>query len=111
MIDHFKRQGNLKSFISILAATLTTIGSLSIIFFLDERQQINLIDFALVIIINLAVSLFTALFFIPALMTKIQLNKKKKNKWYINKRKRIVRFTRFYQRSILFHWNLVLRVL
>lgn len=113
MIDHFKRKGNLKSFISILAATLTTVGSLSIIFFLDERQQINLVDFALVIIINLSVSLFTALFFIPALMSKISLSHSKKLQSYnrrikqvkrrVKRRKRIIRFSKFYQRTITFN--------
>ncbi len=51
---------------SILAATLTTMGALVIIFFLDEKIRLNLQDFAAVVIINLAVSLFVALFFVPA---------------------------------------------
>jgi multidrug efflux pump subunit AcrB len=77
MIHHFLGKGNRKVFLSILAASLTTIGSLVIIFFLSESQKINLIDFAWVIIINLAVSLFIALFFIPALLHKVALKKKK----------------------------------
>ncbi|PKP24643.1 MAG: hypothetical protein CVU03_11485 [Bacteroidetes bacterium HGW-Bacteroidetes-2] len=76
MIDHIKNQGNQKVFLPILASTLTTIGALSIIFFLDEPLKYNLIDFAYVIIINLAVSLFIALFFVPALLQKIILKKK-----------------------------------
>lgn len=76
MIDHIKNQGNQKVFLPILASTLTTIGALSIIFFLDEPLKNNLIDFAYVIIINLAVSLFIALFFVPALLQKIILKKK-----------------------------------
>lgn len=50
---------------SVLAATLTTMGALVIIFFLDEKIRLNLQDFAAVVIINLAVSLFVALFFVP----------------------------------------------
>jgi multidrug efflux pump subunit AcrB len=76
MIDHIKNQGNQKVFLPILASTLTTIGALSIIFFLDEPLKYNLIDFAYVIIINLAVSLFIALFFVPALLQKFILKKK-----------------------------------
>ncbi|MBN1252329.1 MAG: efflux RND transporter permease subunit [Bacteroidales bacterium] len=101
MIHHYHHKGDKKSFISILAATLTTIGSLSIIFFLDKSQQINLIDFALVIIINLVVSLFTALSFIPALMSKIKLSKKNK-KGIIKRKKMIIYITRFYSKNILF---------
>ena len=48
---------------SILAATLTTMGALVIIFFLDEKIRLNLQDFAAVVIINLGVSLLVALFF------------------------------------------------
>ena len=62
---------------SILAATLTTMGALVIIFFLDEKIRLNLQDFAAVVIINLAVSLFVALFFVPALIEKIGLKKRK----------------------------------
>ena len=88
MIDHIRHHNNKKAFLAILAATLTTIGSLSIIFFLKENQRINLIDFASVIMVNLSVSLLIALFFIPALMEKdtfyrqektFILPKKKKN--------------------------------
>jgi multidrug efflux pump subunit AcrB len=80
MIDHIKKQGNTNVFIPILASTLTTIGSLSIIYFLDDTYKVNLIDFALVIIINLSVSLFVALFLIPALLEKIKLKQKTQKK-------------------------------
>jgi len=81
MIDHIRNQGNTKIFIPILASTLTTICALSIINFLDEEIKVNLIDFALVIIVNLSVSLFLALFFIPALLYKIPLPKHREPNW------------------------------
>lgn len=81
MIDHIKHQNNRSVFVPILASTLTTIGALSIIYFLDEKYKINLIDFALVIIINLSVSLLVALFLIPALLEKIKLPIKKEKQW------------------------------
>ena len=65
MTDHILHRRNLKAFMSVLAATLTTMGALVIIFFLDEKIRLNLQDFAAVVIINLAVSLFVALFFVP----------------------------------------------
>ena len=70
MTDHIRYHGDRKAFVSILAATLTTIGALAIIFFLDERIRLNLQDFAAVVIINLAVSLLIALFLVPALLEK-----------------------------------------
>lgn len=95
MTDHILHRRNLKAFVSILAATLTTIGALVIIFFLDEKIRLNLQDFAAVVIINLAVSLFVALFLVPALIEKIGLQQKvgKKRRWV----KRMgVRFSHFY---------------
>lgn len=81
MIDHIKHQNNKGAFIPILASTLTTIGALSIIYFLDDKFKVNLIDFALVIIINLSVSLVIALFLIPALLEKIKLPIKSEKSW------------------------------
>ncbi|WP_369049352.1 efflux RND transporter permease subunit [Tenacibaculum sp. UWU-22] len=75
MIDTIKKQSNTNVFIPILASTLTTIGALTVIYFLDDAYKVNLIDFALVIVINLGVSLFVALFLIPALLEKIHLQK------------------------------------
>ena len=71
MTDHIRHRHNLKAFLSVLAATLTTVGALVIIFFLDEKIRLNLQDFAAVVIINLLVSLAVALFFVPSLMEKI----------------------------------------
>jgi len=101
MIDHILHQGNKKAFLAILAATLTTIGALCIIFFLKEEQRVNLIEFAQVIMINLSVSLCVALFFIPALMEKISLNARRSVK-LIKRRKRTIKMSRFYGRFIRF---------
>lgn len=62
MTDHILHRRNLKAFMSVLAATLTTVGALVIIFFLDEKIRLNLQDFAAVMIINLGISLLVALF-------------------------------------------------
>ena len=100
MTDHILHRRNLKAFLSVLAATLTTIGALVIIFFLDEKIRLNLQDFAAVVIINLAVSLFVALFLVPALIEKLRLQRRKptgKRRWV----KRMgVYFTRFYLKMI-----------
>ena len=102
MTDHILHRRNLKAFVSVLAATLTTIGALSIIFFLDEKIRLNLQDFAAVVIINLAVSLFIALFLVPALIEKIGLeNKKRTGKFRWTKRLGVY-FSRFYLKLIGF---------
>ena len=113
MTDHYLRRKDLKVFMSILAATLTTMGALVIIFFLDERIRLNLQDFAAVVMINLAVSLFVALFFVPSLIEKIGLKKQALNvgKWghshawlavFRKIRRFPVHFSRFYGRLIRF---------
>ena len=81
MIDHIRHQHSKSVFISILASTATTIGALAVIYFLDDKYRVNLIDFALVIIINLAVSLLIALYLIPALLEKIKLPLKEEKNW------------------------------
>ena len=80
MTEHIRNRHNRKAILSILAATLTTMGAQVIIFFLDEKIRLNLQDFAAVVIINLGVSLLIALFLVPALIDKMNLEWKKSGK-------------------------------
>lgn len=100
MTDHLIHQKNKRIFLPILVATLTTIGALSIIFFLDEKLRLNLQDFAIVIIINLAVSLTVALFFVPAMIDKLNMVKKKRKKRGYFLKRIAVKLSRFYQKVI-----------
>ncbi len=113
MTDHIKYHHNRKVGISLMAATLTTVGALVVIFFLDEASRVTLADFAAVVIINLMVSLLVALFFIPSLAQSIGFTGKRaavnfQGKRFAGKRaasnirrKRFaVRLTRFYERAI-----------
>lgn len=129
MTDHIRHRHNRKAFLSILAATLTTIGALCIIFFLDERIRLNLQDFAAVVIINLAVSLFIALFLVPALIDKLNLEKKQKGMSFIpsgvkktfvklhlpqiSSRRLTVYFGRYYRAQIRFliRWRVIAYIL
>lgn len=97
MSDHLMRRHNLRAFMSILAATLTTIGALVIIFFMDEEIRLNLQDFAAVVIVNLAVSLAVALFFVPALMNKIRLERRPTGRRRLGIKRWVVRFTQGYR--------------
>lgn len=129
MSDHYLRRGNRKAFMSVLAATLTTMGALVIIFFLDEKIRLNLQDFAAVVIINLGVSLLVALFFVPSLIDKIGLKRQKNTSlsklgrrkgnvrffvWMRSKIRRFpVYFSRFYMWliRILCRWRVVVCIL
>jgi multidrug efflux pump subunit AcrB len=117
MTDHILHRRNLKAFMSVLAATLTTMGALVIIFFLDEKIRLNLQDFAAVVIINLAVSLFVALFFVPAMIDRIKLVKRQSVKHWVRSHIRIRRltvyFTHFYQLLIRFllRWRVAVCIL
>lgn len=70
--DQLMYRGSMKGFTAVLAATMTTIGALAVIFFLDEETKLSLRDFAVVVIVNLSVSLLTALFLVPALAGKLK---------------------------------------
>lgn len=120
MTEHIRNRHDRKAILSIMAATLTTIGALGIIFFLDEKIRLNLQDFAAVVIINLSVSVLIALFLVPALIDKLGLEQKKsrsvkgKNRFQIRLIGRIrksgnhfikrfpVFFNRYYSRQIHF---------
>jgi multidrug efflux pump subunit AcrB len=102
MADHYIRNHDYKDFLSLLAATLTSVGALSIIFFLNEKIRLNLQDFAAVVIINLLVSLAVALLFVPALIDRIKIKHKTLKIKYVNPKKITVYFNRFYFRFIKF---------
>jgi multidrug efflux pump subunit AcrB len=103
MTDHYIHKGNNKAGMPILTATITTIGALCMIFLLDEKIRLNLQDFAAVVMINLFVSLFVALLFVPALIERIGLTKRRKRKSrfkYFSRERIIIRFTHFYEKMI-----------
>lgn len=86
MTEHITRRGNLRAFTALLAATLTTIGALSIVFFLDEKTILGLKDFVMVVLINLIVSLFVSLFLVPALIERMGVRARN---WRLKKKTQI----------------------
>lgn len=96
MADHLRHTGNRKAFLAILAATLTTIGAMTVIFFLKEEQRLNLVDFAVVMLVNLSVSLAVALFFVPALMQQLPLKNTAKRS-LLRRKRRVLRVRLIYQ--------------
>lgn len=101
MISHYGYYKDRKAFIAILAALLTTIGALAVVFFLPENMKKNLMEFSAVIIINLAVSLAIALFFVPALIDMFPI-KGIRNDQSITARRKVVKFNILYRRYALF---------
>ena len=100
MADHYMRNRNMKAFLSILAATLTTVGALAMIFFLDEKIRLNLQDFAAVVIINLLVSLAVSLLLVPAVIENMKIKKKrirlKFKRLHISPKRVVLFFNRIY---------------
>jgi multidrug efflux pump subunit AcrB len=74
MVSHLQQKKGLRIFIALLAATLTTLGALSIVFFLKENQKLLLLDFTYVMFINFSISLVVALLLVPALMERLVKN-------------------------------------
>jgi multidrug efflux pump subunit AcrB len=101
MITHVRSSGNQKIFLAIFASTLVTIASLCVIFFLPPEQKTNLIEFALVIVINLMVSFVVVFYFIPALLNRVTVNVTKKINYRSRKKK--FRLIVFYGKVIAFN--------
>lgn len=111
MVSHYSYYRDRKVFVAILAALLTTIGSLAVIFFLPKEQKAILADFSSVIIINLTVSMLVALFFVPALLDYLPV-KSESIAFPIRRRRKIVRFSQRYERFIFyvkkFNWAFII---
>jgi multidrug efflux pump subunit AcrB len=102
MIDHYRRYKNLNVFMALLGATLTTIAGLTVIWFLPEETKLDLLDFAVVMIIVLGISLIVALFFVPALIERIDMLPDNEEVKLRKKLRRISKLSRIYTRITLF---------
>ena len=77
MLDHLHRRQNRKIFIPLLAASLTTMAAMMIMFLLPKEEIQNLAEFAMVISVNLFVSLAVAIGYLPAANSLIYRPKSK----------------------------------
>ncbi len=102
MIDHYRRYKNLNVFMALLGATLTTIAGLTVIWFLPEETKLDLLDFAVVMIIVLGISLVVALFFVPALLERIAMMPDSQEIKQRKKLRRISKLSRIYEKITLF---------
>ena len=67
VLDHLKTRRDSKILRAVLAASLTTILSVMLVFLLPERERLSLIDFYTTISVAVACSALTAVFYTPAL--------------------------------------------
>lgn len=103
MADHYTRRHNLRAFTAILAATITTIGALSVVYFMDEKTRLSLEDFVTVVIINLTVSLAVALLLVPALVDRLGIRRSNPTVKFHSLRRRIsLRLARIYGHIVRF---------
>ena len=100
MTDHYSYYHNRKAFLAILAALLTTIGSLVVVFWLPEFIQKDLYDFAWIIIVNLSVALLVAYAFTPALIEQMRYESFQQG--HVRHWSLVIRWTCFYSRYICF---------
>lgn len=100
MVDHYSYYRDRRAFFAILAALLTTIGSLVVVFWLPEYIQKDLYDFAWIIIINLTTALLVAYAFAPALIESLHYDSRQHG--HIHRRRLAVGWKRFYTRYINF---------
>lgn len=108
MIDHIHKYKNRHLFLALLAASLTTIAALLLVFLLPEEQKMNLVDFAKVVALLLSVSLLVALLFTPALYDLL-FTSKNRNK-IGNTRKQLRRKVRWFLRySSFIQWSVKYR--
>lgn len=90
MCDHYMRHRDRRAFPAILAATLTTVGALVVVFLLEEEVRLNLHDFVAVVIVNLIVSLAVALFLVPALADRLKMKAGRRRKSRLRKVSKVV---------------------
>jgi multidrug efflux pump subunit AcrB len=106
MIDHLHKHKNRKVFLALLAASLTTIAALMIVFFLPEDDRKNLTEFSVVVAVMLAVSLLVALLFTPAMYQLLFGEKAKKGRVLtVPQLRKRVRGFRAFQKGIGFVAN------
>lgn len=100
MIDHYSYYRDRKAFMAILAALLTTIGTLVVILFAPDNLQRDLYDFAWIIMINLTTALLVAIAFVPALVDSMKFRTHRQTRVFSRRQRLAARWTAAYSRYI-----------
>ena len=101
MIDHYGRYHDRKAFLPVLAALLTTIGSLIVVFFLPGFIRRDLYDFSRIVIVNLCVALAVSLLFVPPLCDSLRYDSRQPIA-RLHRSRLILGWTRFYPKYLAF---------
>lgn len=100
MVDHYSYYRNRRASLAILAALLTTIGSLVVVWWLPEYLQKDLFDFARIIMVNLSVALLVSIMFAPTLTECLRYDSR--NYKPSGAKRRAVVMKRIYSRYVAF---------
>ena len=100
MVDHYSYYRNRKAFVGILAAMLTTIGALVIVFWLPDFLRHDLKDFSVVVIMNLAIATIVSSVFVPALIEQFRFSNRKSITKKTSRVRFVIAFSRIYQRYV-----------
>ncbi len=126
MLDYYRQYQNKKVFLALLAATLTTMAALLLVFLLPEEDRQNLGDFAAIIAVALSTSLLVSLYFTPALYqllwqykpsvpttpnTKQEFIASKAGQWYYRMLAKLFKFRTVYLSLVLLAFGLPLFLL
>lgn len=79
VVDHIKKQAKGAVLSAIIAASLTTIAALCIVFFLPENERQSLQEFSVIISISLGTSIIISLFYTPAITELLKFQTTKQN--------------------------------
>lgn len=98
MLDHLTKYRNKQILTGLLAASLTTVAALAVVFFLPAEDRQNLSDFALIVILSLSCSLLVAWLFTPSLLELVGARVSKSSS---GKSKRTIKVYQFYDRLVI----------
>jgi multidrug efflux pump subunit AcrB len=100
MMDHLRRRGDRSVFGALLGATLTTLVGMLLVFLLPDEQKENLVDFGLIITLNLLVSLAVALWYTPAAYALLLARARERPPMRYARRRRQARWVGRYYRAV-----------
>jgi multidrug efflux pump subunit AcrB len=86
--------------VGILAAMLTTIGALVIVFWLPDFIRHDLKDFSVVVMVNLVIAIVVASVFVPALIEQCGFSSRRKITKRTWRMQLVVAFSRIYRRYV-----------
>jgi multidrug efflux pump subunit AcrB len=101
VLDHLYRKKDQKIGRAVLGATLTTVMALLLVFFLPEEERKNLREFSIIVATALTCSVLTALFFTPAVFSRLAITAKKTDQLSLTRLRKKVRALRLYEQLIL----------